>query len=245
MNRHASRSARRRASMSSGSTSPVTRRRATRSSAASSGSTKATRSTRSRSSAARTASRASASSRTSWRSSRPRARRPIASCSASNVEEKPTGQLSLSGGYSSLEQFVIQLAVSQNNFMGKGQSLDASINYSRLFEIGRGSASPTLTSSTSRSCSADSSSAATTTASTSSATSATRPTARSAPAAASRVGFPLTEFGASAPAIAGPGQVTLDKSTFYTDPDGTGPLRRGLRSAQGRPLSVRRNRHAD
>jgi outer membrane protein insertion porin family len=47
-----------------------------------------------------------------------------------DVEEKPTGQLSLSGGYSSLEKFVIQLAVSQNNFMGKGQSLDASVNYS-------------------------------------------------------------------------------------------------------------------
>ena len=49
-----------------------------------------------------------------------------------NVEEKPTGQLSLSGGYSSLERFVVQLAVSQNNFMGKGQQLDASINYSRF-----------------------------------------------------------------------------------------------------------------
>ena len=48
-----------------------------------------------------------------------------------NVEEKPTGQLSLSGGYSSLERFVLELAVSQNNFMGKGQSLDASINWSQ------------------------------------------------------------------------------------------------------------------
>jgi outer membrane protein insertion porin family len=47
-----------------------------------------------------------------------------------NVEEKPTGQLSLSGGYSSLEKFVIQLALSQNNFMGKGQAFDASVNYS-------------------------------------------------------------------------------------------------------------------
>ena len=47
------------------------------------------------------------------------------------VEEKPTGQLSLSGGYSSLERFVVQLAISQNNFMGKGQQLDASINWSR------------------------------------------------------------------------------------------------------------------
>ena len=46
------------------------------------------------------------------------------------VEEKPTGQLSLSGGYSSLERFVIQLAVSQNNFLGKGQQLNASVNWS-------------------------------------------------------------------------------------------------------------------
>ena len=56
-----------------------------------------------------------------------------------NVEEKPTGQLSLSGGYSSLESFVVQLAVSQNNFMGKGQGLDASVNwsrYSRSVELG-------------------------------------------------------------------------------------------------------------
>ena len=45
-----------------------------------------------------------------------------------NVEEKPTGQLQLSGGYSSLERFVVQLGLSQNNFMGKGQQLDASVN---------------------------------------------------------------------------------------------------------------------
>ena len=48
-----------------------------------------------------------------------------------NVEEKSTGQLSLSGGYSSLERFVVQLGVSQNNFMGKGQTVSASVNWSR------------------------------------------------------------------------------------------------------------------
>ena len=48
-----------------------------------------------------------------------------------NVEEKPTGQLSVSGGYSSLERFVVQLAVSQNNFHGQGPALDASVNWSR------------------------------------------------------------------------------------------------------------------
>ncbi len=47
-----------------------------------------------------------------------------------NVTEKPTGQLSLSGGYSSLERFVIQLGLSQNNFLGKGQSFNASVNWS-------------------------------------------------------------------------------------------------------------------
>jgi outer membrane protein insertion porin family len=56
-----------------------------------------------------------------------------------DVQEKPTGQLSLSGGYSSLERFVIQLAVSQNNFLGKGQQVDASVNwsaYSKSVEAG-------------------------------------------------------------------------------------------------------------
>jgi outer membrane protein insertion porin family len=56
-----------------------------------------------------------------------------------NVEEKPTGQLSLSGGYSSLEKFVVQLAVSENNFMGKGQTVNASADwslYSKSIEAG-------------------------------------------------------------------------------------------------------------
>jgi outer membrane protein insertion porin family len=47
-----------------------------------------------------------------------------------NVQEKPTGQLELSGGYSSLEKWIIQLGLSQNNFLGKGQSLDAQVNWS-------------------------------------------------------------------------------------------------------------------
>jgi outer membrane protein insertion porin family len=55
------------------------------------------------------------------------------------VEEKPTGQLSLSGGYSSLEKAVVQLAVSQDNFMGKGQQVNASVNwsyYSKSAQVG-------------------------------------------------------------------------------------------------------------
>ena len=48
-----------------------------------------------------------------------------------DVEEKATGQLQFSAGYSSLEQFLISLAVQQSNFRGMGQVLDASVSWSR------------------------------------------------------------------------------------------------------------------
>jgi outer membrane protein insertion porin family len=47
-----------------------------------------------------------------------------------DVEEKATGELQLSAGFSSLERFLINLSVRQRNFMGKGQELRASVNYS-------------------------------------------------------------------------------------------------------------------
>ena len=56
-----------------------------------------------------------------------------------NVEEKPTGELSLSAGFSSIENFILQASVRQRNFRGKGQQLSASINYSsfsRSVELG-------------------------------------------------------------------------------------------------------------
>ena len=49
---------------------------------------------------------------------------------AVNVEEKPTGELNVSAGFSSLERFLINLSVTQRNFMGKGQILRAAVNYS-------------------------------------------------------------------------------------------------------------------
>ena len=48
-----------------------------------------------------------------------------------DVEEKSTGELQLSAGYSSLEKFIISASVAQRNFMGKGQILQTGINYSR------------------------------------------------------------------------------------------------------------------
>lgn len=47
-----------------------------------------------------------------------------------NVEERSTGELQLSAGYSSLERFIIQANITQRNFRGRGQELRAGINYS-------------------------------------------------------------------------------------------------------------------
>ncbi|MFM2022023.1 MAG: hypothetical protein RJB02_1731 [Pseudomonadota bacterium] len=48
-----------------------------------------------------------------------------------NVEEKPTGELQLSAGFSSLERFIINFSIRQRNFRGKGQELRAGVNYSQ------------------------------------------------------------------------------------------------------------------
>lgn len=141
-----------------------------------------------------------------------------------NVEEKPTGQLSLSGGYSSLERFVIQLAVSQNNFMGKGQSLDAGINYSQYsksisagftdpyfldkpillgFQLYRRDYSSFQYIGNERNTTYE----------------------QISTGGALRTGFPLNEYwsvGARYSLVHD--DVTLDEDTFYTDIDGPGPL---------------------
>lgn len=47
-----------------------------------------------------------------------------------NVQEKPTGELQVSAGFSSLEKFIVSLSVAERNFRGKGQELRASVDYS-------------------------------------------------------------------------------------------------------------------
>ncbi len=49
-----------------------------------------------------------------------------------NVEEQPTGELQLSAGFSSLESFILSGSIRQRNFRGRGQTLGASVNYSRF-----------------------------------------------------------------------------------------------------------------
>ncbi|MBC7985484.1 MAG: outer membrane protein assembly factor BamA [Sphingomonadaceae bacterium] len=56
-----------------------------------------------------------------------------------NLEERATGQIQVSAGFSSLERFLVSLSVEQRNFLGRGQQLRAGFNYSsysRSVELG-------------------------------------------------------------------------------------------------------------
>jgi outer membrane protein insertion porin family len=48
-----------------------------------------------------------------------------------DIQEKSTGQLQFSAGYSSIEAFLVSLAVQQTNFRGMGQTLNAGVTWSR------------------------------------------------------------------------------------------------------------------
>ena len=89
-----------------------------------------------------------------------------------NVEEKATGELQLSAGFSSIENFILQASIRQRNFRGKGQTVGLSINYSQFSQgINLSFTNPMCSTRTSRSVRI--SSAAISTASTSSAIRAT------------------------------------------------------------------------
>ena len=47
-----------------------------------------------------------------------------------NVEEKATGELQLSAGFSSLERFMFNLSIRQRNFRGRARSCAPAVNYS-------------------------------------------------------------------------------------------------------------------
>ena len=141
-----------------------------------------------------------------------------------NVEEKPTGQLSLSGGYSSLEKAVVQLAVSQNNFMGKGQSLDASVNWSVYSKsVTLGFTDPyfldkpilfggSIYRQDYRNFNFIGDQRNTT-------------YSQVTTGANLRMGFPITEYWSFGGRYTlQTDRISLDPLTFYTDPDGTGPL---------------------
>ena len=49
-----------------------------------------------------------------------------------NVEERPTGELQFSAGFSSVEQFILAGSIRQRNFRGRGQTVGLSVNYSQF-----------------------------------------------------------------------------------------------------------------
>ncbi len=145
---------------------------------------------------------------------------------AVDVEEKSTGELQLSAGFSSLERFLVNLSIRQRNFMGKGQELRAAINYSsysksielgftepyvfdRNIAIGGDIFRRDFRSFSFRGNERDTTYEQTST------------------GAQIRAGVPLTEYLSLALRYGiSLDDITLDKSSFFSDPDGPGPAPR-------------------
>jgi outer membrane protein insertion porin family len=142
-----------------------------------------------------------------------------------NVEEKPNGQLSLSAGFSSLENFIFQGSIEQNNFRGKGQQIRASVSYSSYSKSAEiGFTEPYLFD---RSIALSGDIFRRDLNSFGFGQSGNRQTtyAQTSTGFQLRTGVPINEYlylqgryGLSFE------NVTLDKSRFFSDPDGTGPL---------------------
>lgn len=49
-----------------------------------------------------------------------------------NIEERPTGELQFSAGFSSIEQFILSGSIRQRNFRGRGQTVGLSVNWSQF-----------------------------------------------------------------------------------------------------------------
>ncbi len=143
-----------------------------------------------------------------------------------DVEEKSTGQLQLSGGYSSVEKFLANVSIEQSNFRGMGQSLSAAVNYSRFSRgVQLGFVEPHLFDRNIllggeiyrrnlNSFNFVGGSRNTT-------------FSQNSTGLATRLGFPVTEFLSFATRYSFVlDNITLDRDLFYTDPDGTGPLDR-------------------
>ena len=144
-----------------------------------------------------------------------------------DVEEKSTGELAISAGYSSLERFVISLSIAQRNFMGKGQTVNAAVNYSRYGKsVSLGFVEPYFLDKQiilgGRIYRQDYNSF--------NYVNDKRNTtyAQVTNGLGGQLGFPINEYLSFGTRYTlETNKVTLDKGSFYTDPDGTGP--QGLR----------------
>ncbi|HVL29427.1 MAG TPA: outer membrane protein assembly factor BamA, partial [Sphingomicrobium sp.] len=140
-----------------------------------------------------------------------------------DVEEKSTGELQLSAGYSSLERFILAASVAQRNFMGKGQELSAGINWSRYSRsVNLGFTEPYLFDKNvllgGEIFRRDYNSYRTT-----SDSSRKNTYSQTSTGAAARLGFPINEFmslGTRYSAIYD--EISLDEDLFFSDTDGDG-----------------------
>ena len=141
-----------------------------------------------------------------------------------DVEEKSTGELQLSAGYSSLEKFIVSANIAQRNFLGKGQVVNLGVNWSRYSRSAQvGFVEPYLFDKNilfgadlfrrDNSSFSNTGSRRNTTYS------------QASTGGALRLGFPITEFISLGTRYQlEQSKLTLDEGTFFTDPDGAGPL---------------------
>ncbi len=141
-----------------------------------------------------------------------------------NVEEKATGELSLSAGFSSIENFIFQGSIKQRNFRGLGQELRTNISYSSYSKSAEiGFTEPYLFD---RSIALSGDIFRRDLNSFNFFNNQRNTTYKQATTGLEvRTGVPINEF-VYFQARYGLSQddITLDRGTFFTDPDGTGPL---------------------
>jgi outer membrane protein insertion porin family len=141
-----------------------------------------------------------------------------------DVEEKSTGELQLSAGFSSLEKFIVAASIAQRNFMGKGQELSAGVNWSRYTRsVNLGFTEPYLFDKNvllgGEIYRRDYNSYRTT-----SDSSRKNTYSQSSTGGGLRLGFPVNEFlsfGTRYSLVYD--DITLDEDVFFSDPDGAGP----------------------
>jgi outer membrane protein insertion porin family len=140
------------------------------------------------------------------------------------VEEKSTGELALSAGFSSLERFLLNASIKQRNFMGKGQELRASVNYSSFSKsIEAGFTEPYLFD---RNIALGFDIYRRDLSSFNFINDKRNTTYKQVTTGGQlRTGIPLTEYMLLAVRYGlNQDNVSLDQTSFFTDPDGTGPL---------------------
>ncbi|MFO6446162.1 outer membrane protein assembly factor BamA [Erythrobacter sp. NE805] len=137
-----------------------------------------------------------------------------------NVEERPTGELQLSAGFSSAESILFNGSIRQRNFRGMGQTLGLSLNYSNVTQSIQASFAEPYIFDRNISFGADVYRRDYDDAATRDADSSYR---QATTGFALRLGLPLSEFSSLIGSYTlNYDEVTLDENTYFADLDGDG-----------------------